>query len=165
MTLENIQKNLDTRSPLKLQKITKAEVLKECKTVTQFIRRFITYYNERFCTIYIGNSHVQTHPRRTRTAHDMYRIVKYYFPKVTYRQIQKILTKFAKQGELIGECCSTVEEHVYSLYNVREGYALMGINQLGETFKEKCFHDDLLSSKEHIALKAKYKEKKVQMFY
>ena len=154
-----IQEKLDSLAKIKLDCKTEIILLKN-KTVKQFIQRFFSTYNDKYATVYVETGRIQTDPQHTRSAHDLYRITKFYFPQVTYENIHIVLEEMAVKVQLVGECCGSVGEHVYSSVKARPGWALMHVRDFGDKFDEPKFHSQFVSEFNRQKLVASYKKKK-----
>lgn len=153
-----IQKKLDKLAPLKLTYPTK-EILKSNETAEQFVRKFICDYNENYPTIYVNTEKVQTEICKTRSAHDIYRVTKFYFPKVTYKDIHIILQKFACKGQLTGEYCNGVGEHVYSLSSIHNNWSLTDLYDDDGKYEEPGLYELFLHQYWLDKLKKAYKKR------
>ena len=145
-SFSEIQAKLDKKVPLKLRFYSTENILKVNKNPREFLKKFFEKYNKNHSTVYTTSGQIQTTSQRTRSAHDIYRITKFYFPDVTYEDIHIILEQFACKGQLIGEWCSGVHEHVYSLNTIedQEGYDLEDLSFTGGKYNEPKLHHQFL---------------------
>ncbi len=153
-----IQKKLDKLAPLKLC-CHISVILPKNRTVKQFIENFFNVYNDKYETVYVSFDKIQTEEGKTRSAHDLYRITKYYFPKVTYEDIHIALEKMAFEVQIVGENCCSVGEHVYSSIKARPTWNLgdCSLEERGDKFNEPKFHSQFLRIYEEEKFKTKLK--------
>lgn len=63
---------------------------KRKETPLEFLYSFLTDWNERFPTIFLDGS-VQTPPSKRRSMDDLWMIMKYYYPTLTFKEFCQIL--------------------------------------------------------------------------
>ncbi|XAI97341.1 hypothetical protein [Leptolyngbya phage Lbo-JY46] len=83
-------------------------------TVESFLASFWEY-NEKFLTLRVKDDFVHCGTHRLRSLHDIYALVRYYYPDTNFEDFLKIIFKFVKFGKWHGKwLCSTVRKYVFS---------------------------------------------------
>lgn len=111
-SFSEIQDQLDELPPLRLRGVLK----KRSETLEEFLVKFFNKFNDERVTIYVGNSHEQTSTGKRRSLADIYKICKYYYPKVTLEMVQKALVKIMKDKSVPrfrSSYCHTINKRVW----------------------------------------------------
>lgn len=81
--LKVIQEELDKEVSIRLKGVLK----KRTESYSEFLEKFFTKWNDEKPTIYVNNKHIQTEPSKRRSIGDVYRVVKYYYPNITLKEV------------------------------------------------------------------------------
>jgi hypothetical protein len=77
----------------------------------EFIKHFLSTY-WRYCTIYVRNGRPQQ-TGSARSIGDIYRVCKYYFPKVSLVEVYNVMIRLIKEKRISSNICGTVHKRVY----------------------------------------------------
>lgn len=80
-----------------------------------FIRRFIVYYKDNYCTYEVGTNDFICGTDKRRSAHDIYLISRNYYKDITINDVLKILVNLRNNNQIRGSYCTTICKYVYHI--------------------------------------------------
>lgn len=93
-------------------KLSDGFILKD-KNVKSFIKNFLVNYNAQFHTVFAVTGKQQTYRSARRSAHDIYCIASFYFPRLTLTTLYNTLLELCANGGVSTNICTTVNRRVY----------------------------------------------------
>lgn len=106
-----IKEDILSKSPLKLRDLSKEDIPE--KNVEDFLRKFFTDYNQKLDTVYAANGRTQTRAGLRRSIEDIFKIVHYYFPKVSLTKFYPKLLDLVEGGVIVSAICEVIHKRVY----------------------------------------------------
>lgn len=103
--------NLDLINPQDLNPKSFRNVFNEYNIL--FIKKFISNINNNYYTVDSKTNKVTCRLGARRSIRDIYLIVKYYFPEVTFEQVLKDIVELYNAGIINGSYCSDVRLYVF----------------------------------------------------
>lgn len=100
-----------------------------------FVNRRCTY------TKYPNYSKKQCNSGANRTIKDIFRLCKYYFPKITYEQVDDMLRYYMTKNLLSGNTCYTIHHFILNLGFARES-SIVANNRHSISIFRKYFNYD-----------------------
>jgi len=113
-SLKRFEQDLIELGLLRLTGVAKKN-LKE-KDIHIFIENFLKCYNKVYNTINTKTRKLQTMANRRRSAGDIFRLCKYYFPNCTFVEVLKSLSLTTLKVGYCSSICSTIHKRVYRSY-------------------------------------------------
>lgn len=80
-----------------------------------FIRRFIAYYKDDYCTYEVGTNDFICGTDKRRSVHDIYLISRNYYKDITINDVLKILVNLRNNNQIRGSYCTTICKYVYHI--------------------------------------------------
>lgn len=110
---EYYQSKIDRDMPVKFEKLDKKDI-KDTK-LEDFIKLSIQAYNMGQNTIRVKSKTIQCTRGRRRSAGDIYKVCKYYYPGIKLEEVVKILYKFVTDEKIniTTGICSTILKRIY----------------------------------------------------
>lgn len=106
-----------TEVGVKLKSLSRYELKGYTHDITlsakNFLLNFITLYNEKYYTV--EGSTTICAPKYARSIEDIYRITKFYYPKITLRIIMTHLTEWVKSEDMNVLFCSAIKKRVFNI--------------------------------------------------
>lgn len=103
--------NLDLINPQDLNPKSFRNVFNEYNIL--FIKKFISNINNNYYTVDSKTNKVTCRLGARRSIRDIYLIVKYYFPEVTFEQVLKDIVELYNEGIINGSYCNDVRLYVF----------------------------------------------------
>lgn len=119
------------RSPALM--LNDSDFVPEEKDIKSFIDAFINNYNKKYCTYIVKTKELYCNINRLRSFHDMWGLVKNYYPKTLYVDFMRAIFELASEKKIKGKwLCSTINRYVFSaaphptknMYEKWENYTL-----------------------------------------
>lgn len=85
------------------------------ESLEKFIRRFVIYYKDDYCTYEVGTNDFICGTDKRRSAHDIYLISRNYYKDVTINDVLKILVNLRNTNQIRGSYCTTICKYVYHI--------------------------------------------------
>ncbi len=136
-SFKEIKEYLMAQPELKFRDLDSVEGIK----LKDFLKNFFSIYSERHVTIYAKNGVTQTAHGRRRSIGDIFRITKYYYPKVRLTTVYKEMLLNIQRYKFFSYICAETKLRVYR-DTTREVYGKGGffnsepIDEFGVDFTE-----------------------------
>jgi len=111
-SLKEFEKDLLKERKLRLKPFMKKNV--KGKFLNDFVLEFILDFNDRIPTVYVDSEEVQTEPKRRRSAGDIFRICRYYYPTCTFEEVLVILDSIEAGNGIKSQMCRGIKKRVFS---------------------------------------------------
>lgn len=120
-------------------------------TMKQFISDFILIYNKQTCTYY-SNGIKQEDPFKRRSAADIFRLTKYYYPKATLEQVCNICTTLSAKevNSICTGVCSQIKRRVYFDRGYKDNREIELKDEFNRTLDEYDEYDEYKEEKKKI---------------
>jgi hypothetical protein len=145
--LRDIEKGLNLHTLLKIEGI-EIENLKR-KSPKSGLKRIFELLSTR-STLVASTNELQCIKAKRRSSGDMYRIMKYYYPNVTFKEVRSLLFGMLNDKTLSSAYCHNIQKRVF--YKVKDAYMNLGTSGriyykdhkdiLGESFGSECTQDE-----------------------
>lgn len=101
---------LEEIKPLRIRGVLK----KRKDSVEEFLKKFLSDWNNEKETIYVEDGLQQTDPGRRRSLGDIYRIIRYYYPRHGLKRVVAALRKLVEEEDgFRSSYCHTIHKRVY----------------------------------------------------
>lgn len=115
--LETFEKGLLEEGLLKFKGIKKENMCLQTMSYKGFIETALTAFNPNVSTLYADNNSKQCSKAKRRSAGDIFRITKYYYPQVTLKQVLNSLSSLALNKKIRSSMCEMINKRVYYASN------------------------------------------------
>jgi hypothetical protein len=108
--LRKIEKGLNRCHVLKIEGIDNGRVLRKSKrSGLNYIFRLLSTRNTRS----VVSNNIQCIPNKRRSSGDIYRIMRYYYPDITFKEVRNLLFDMLNSGTLSTLYCGTISKRVF----------------------------------------------------
>ena len=109
--LNNIQiKLLKNRDPLCLDKIDRDKI----STKSHYLGlNDILYYNRHLNTLYSSSKRLQCFKNRNRSQGDLYMLMRYYYPDITFKEFRKALIRLLNNYHISTFYCNDIHKRIF----------------------------------------------------
>lgn len=104
-----IKEHLQKQPPIRIQGLSE----RPTESIKEFMEQLFAVYFRKNDTIYNGNNHLQTERGKRRSFGDIYRIMYFYFPKITVTTVYDTLYKLISEDKVLSAICSVTGCRVY----------------------------------------------------
>lgn len=111
-SLKEFEKDLLRERGLRLKPFMKKNVRNI--SLDYFILDFIRDYNTRIPTVYVDSEEVQTEINKRRSAGDIFRICKHYYPNCTLEEVLIVLDSIHDGEGIKSQICKQIQKRVFS---------------------------------------------------
>jgi len=111
-SLREFEKDLLKEPKLRLKPFMKKNI--KDHSLKDFIWKFIRDFNERIATVYVDSEEEQTPEGKRRSAGDIFRICKYYYPNCTFEEVLIELDSIEEGERIKSQMCRAINKRVFS---------------------------------------------------
>lgn len=110
-SLKEFQKDLLLEGLLRLKPLEKKNIRN--LSLEEFIYKFLSDYSKRIITVNVPNEDLQTDIGKRRSAGDIFRICKYYYPSTTLEDVLKVLDAISGDNNIYSSICYMIHKRTY----------------------------------------------------